>query len=282
MSFLQGPSIPQGSRIGRYSALVLGFLLSISQQTARAEVWGYIDEKGVPHFASVRVDARYELFFKGDEPSDLVAPPAPRTAWGNAMPPPPEPRPAGLPGTQSKLLAFFDVSPGYKAVKHHIREAATQHALEYELLQALIATESGFDTDAVSPRGAIGLMQLIPATAQRYGVANDKASTIQRKLTDPRTNVMAGARYLRDLLGMFGGSMELALAAYNAGEGAVQRAGRRIPNYPETQSYVKTVMQLYLLLKPPPAMTQRRGPLVTPVVSGVDESFGAHRPLPLP
>lgn len=269
-------------RIGRCSALVLGLLLSISQH-AHAEVWGYIDEKGVPHFAAERLDPRYELFFKGDEPTDLIAPPAPRTPWGVApVPAPVETRPAGLPGTTSKLFAFFDVSPGYKAVKHHIREAATQHSVDYELLQALIATESGFDSGAVSPKGAVGLMQLIPATAQRYGVASDKASTIERKLADPRTNVMAGTRYLRDLLGMFGGSVELALAAYNAGEGAVQRAGKRIPNYPETQNYVKTVMQLYQLLKPPPAVTQRRGPLITPVASGVDESFGAHRTAPLP
>jgi soluble lytic murein transglycosylase-like protein len=119
------------------------------------------------------------------------------------------------------------------------------------LLQALIATESGFDPAAVSPKGAVGLMQIMPATAQRYGVRGDVTNPIERKLADPRTNVRTGARYLRDLIRMYPGQLELALAAYNAGEGAVQRAGNRIPNYPETQNYVKTVMQLYGMLKPP-------------------------------
>jgi hypothetical protein len=114
----------------------------------------------------------------------------------------------------------------------------------------LIATESGFDAQAVSPKGALGLMQLMPATAQRYGVAADKRATIEKKLFDPRINIAAGSRYLRDLIEMFPGELELALAAYNAGEGAVQRAGNRIPNYRETQDYVKTVLQLYAYLKP--------------------------------
>jgi soluble lytic murein transglycosylase-like protein len=94
-------------------------------------------------------------------------------------------------------------------------------------------------------------MQVMPATAQRYGVAADAKASIGKKLADPRINIKTGARYLHYLLGLFPGRLELALAAYNAGEGAVQRAGNRIPNYPETQNYVKTVMQLYTMLKPP-------------------------------
>ncbi|RYY53439.1 MAG: lytic transglycosylase domain-containing protein, partial [Comamonadaceae bacterium] len=151
----------------------------------------------------------------------------------------------------------------FKQVKHHLREAAAEHGVEFELLQALIATESGFDPQAVSPKGAVGLMQVMPATAQRYGVAADARQPLEKKLTDPRTNIRAGTRYLRDLIRMFPGQLELALAAYNAGEGAVQRAGNRIPNYRETQNYVRTVMQLYTMLKPPamgtaPAGTPRR------------------------
>ena len=147
------------------------------------------------------------------------------------------------------------MSPNYKAVKHLLREASATHGIDYELLQALIATESGFNAHAVSPKGAIGLMQLIPPTAERYGVRADKNSPIQKKLTDPKTNIKAGSSYLSDLINLFPGQLELAIAAYNAGEGAVQRAGNKIPNYPETKNYVKTVMQLYNHLKPPSMMS---------------------------
>ena len=209
------------------------------QADARAEVWGYVDEKGVAHFAAEQLDERYQLFYRGGQNFD--------TATGVSTP-----RSVAVPtSSSSKLLAFFDISPGYKQVKHHLREASREHGIDYELLQALIATESGFDPHAVSPKGAVGLMQIMPATAERYGVAADARTPVARKLTDPRLNVRTGARYLRDLIRMFPGNLELALAAYNAGEGAVQRAGNRIPNYRETQNYVKTVMQLYGMLKPP-------------------------------
>ena len=122
--------------------------------------------------------------------------------------------------------------------------------MDYALLRALVAAESGFDPQAVSPKGAVGLMQLMPDTARRYGVRDDKKATVEKKLTDPRTNTQAGTRYLRYLLDLFPGQLELAIAAYNAGEGAVQRAGNRIPLYKETQNYVRTVMQLYAALRP--------------------------------
>ena len=91
-------------------------------------------------------------------------------------------------------------------------------------------------------------------------MSGDAKTPVQQKLTDPRTNIRAGSRYLRDLINMFPGQLELALAAYNAGEGAVQRAGNRIPNYKETQNYVRTVMQLYTMLKPPEVLAERRSP----------------------
>ncbi|MDO9360880.1 MAG: lytic transglycosylase domain-containing protein [Polaromonas sp.] len=214
--------------------------LLLAGAPARADVWGYVDNAGVAHFASERLDERYQLFFRGGESFD--------TSRGTRGLPGYNP---GSPGAPPKLLAFFDVSPNYKAVKHLLREASVAQDIDYELLQALIATESGFNTHAVSPKGAVGLMQLMPPTAQRYGVKADKKLPIEKKLTDPRTNIRAGSRYLRDLIDMFPGELELAVAAYNAGEGAVQRAGNRIPNYPETKNYVKTVMQLYAHLKPP-------------------------------
>lgn len=206
---------------------------------AHAALWGYVDERGVAHFAPEKLDERYELFFRGGD--DFDSRERMRT-----------PRDVAVPTrSTSKLIAYFDIAPGYKQVKHHLREASNEHGIDMELLQALIATESGFDVDAVSPKGAVGLMQLMPATAERYGVRGDAKAPVAKKLTDPRTNIRAGSRYLRDLIRMFPGKLELALAAYNAGEGAVQRAGNRIPNYRETQNYVKTVMQLYAMLKPP-------------------------------
>ncbi|RYF42029.1 MAG: lytic transglycosylase domain-containing protein [Comamonadaceae bacterium] len=218
-----------------------GLLLACAGLAAQAEVWGYVDEKGVAHFAAEKLDPRYELFFRGGESFDTAAGVA---ASGT-------PRAVAVPTRAPKLLAFFEVSPSYKQVKHHLREASRTHDIDYELLQALIATESGFDAGAVSPKGAVGLMQVMPATAGRYGVSGDAKSTVEKKLADPKTNIRAGSRYLSYLLKLFPGELELALAAYNAGEGAVQRAGNRIPNYRETQNYVKTVMQLYAMLKPP-------------------------------
>jgi len=206
---------------------------------ARAEVWGYVDDKGVAHFAAEQVDERYELFFRGGESFD--------TTVGMKTP-----RAVSVPTrSSSKLLAYFDISPSYKQVKHHLREASREHGVDMELLQALIATESGFDPGAVSPKGAVGLMQIMPATAERYGVTADHRAPVAAKLADPRTNVRTGTRYLRHLIQRFPGQLDVALAAYNAGEGAVYRAGNRIPNYRETQNYVKTVMQLYAMLKPP-------------------------------
>lgn len=205
---------------------------------AQAEVWGYVDAKGVAHFSTEKLDERYELFFRGGESFDT-------SRAGKSA------RPVAVPTAPAKLLAFFDVSPSYKQVKHHLREASKDQGIDYELLKALIATESGFDAAAVSPKGAVGLMQIMPATAERYGVTGDTRTPVGKKLTDPRTNIKTGTRYLRYLLDLFPGRLELALAAYNAGEGAVQRAGNKVPNYRETQNYVKTVMQLYGMLKPP-------------------------------
>lgn len=224
--------------------LLVTLLAALQALPARADIWGYVDSQGITHFSAERLDERYELFFRDRESFDTAGRSGRRA--GNA---------SGVAGAPPKLLAYFDVSPNYKAVKHLLREASVTHGIDYELLQALIATESGFNTQAVSPKGAVGLMQLIPPTAERYGVKADKNSPIQKKLTDPKTNIKAGSSYLRDLIKMFPGRLELALAAYNAGEGAVQRAGNKIPNYPETKNYVKTVMQLYAHLKPPSAMS---------------------------
>jgi len=236
-----------GRRPGRWSLSVALGLLSLLYPSAHAEVWGYVDDRGTAHFAAERLDARYELFYRGhdsfDSRTDL-----PASAAGGT------PRPMAAPASASRLLAYFEVTPGYQSIQHHLREAAQTHGLDYELLKALIATESGFDRTAVSPKGAVGLMQLMPATAERFGVAADARRSVAQKLTDPGTNIRAGARYLGELMKLFPGQLELVLAAYNAGEGAVQRAGNRVPNYRETQNYVQTVLQLHALLKPAAAV----------------------------
>ena len=246
----------------------------------RADVWGYVDEKGVAHFAVSQLDANYELFFRASENSkDFYAGKTEKnlnkvksekiensnekisdkgiTSYINPIKNSLQLSPGGV-YAPPKILAYFDVSPNYKAVKHLLKDASLKFDIDFELLQAVIATESGFDTHAVSPKGAVGLMQLIPPTAERYGVKADKNAAVAKKLTDPQINIKAGARYLSDLIRLFPGQLELALASYNAGPGAVQRAGNKIPNYPETINYVKTVMQLYVHLKPPVVVLEAR------------------------
>ena len=240
-----------GQRLGKL-VFALGFVGAVLP--AWADMWGYIDGQGVAHFSSDKLDERYQLFFKTGESFSA--------GGGAALPL--SPQPAGSPSpidggrSQARLIAFFEVSPGYKAVKHLIKDASVLHGIDYELLQALIAAESGYDPQAVSPKGAVGLMQLMPPTAERYGVKADSRTPLAQKLTDPKTNIRAGSSYLRDLIKMFPGQLDLAVAAYNAGEGAVQRAGNKIPNYPETKNYVKTVMQMYSYLKPPAAVQESR------------------------
>ena len=113
---------------------------------------------------------------------------------------------------------------------------ASQYGLPRSLLHAVITAESAYDPNAISRAGAVGLMQLMPETARRYGVNNRR---------NPSSNVSGGSRYLRDLLNMFNNNLVLALAAYNAGEGAVKRHGNKVPPYKETRNYVKKVIDYY-------------------------------------
>ena len=242
----------------RAARALVALLMGTSGLPALASVWGYVDPKGVAHFSTEKLDERYELFSKGGESfsaekSDkLLRNPMGKDSSSDHA------KPVSGAHVSARLLAYFDMLPNYKAVKLLLKDASLTHGIDYELLQALIATESGFDTFAVSPKGAVGLMQLMPPTAERYGVKTDKKTPIEKKLTDPKINIKAGASYLQDLMKMFPGQLELAIAAYNAGEGAVQRAGNKIPNYPETKNYVRTVMQLYGHLKPPEVVPEAR------------------------
>jgi len=119
------------------------------------------------------------------------------------------------------------------------RECRAQ-GVDQALVHALIFAESSYDPKAVSPAGAIGLMQLMPATADRYGV---------KDLYNPEQNVRGGVRHLKELLAQFDGNVELAVAAYNAGPGAVARAGNRVPPIAETTRYVPRVLAHYHRLR---------------------------------
>jgi soluble lytic murein transglycosylase-like protein len=123
-----------------------------------------------------------------------------------------------------------------------IVESGTRNGVDPVLLYAIMHQESTFKQRAVSPKGARGLMQLMPGTAARYGVTN---------IFDPRQNIEGGARYMRFLLDLFDGDVELALAGYNAGEGAVMKYGNRIPPYSETQEYVRRIGRRYALMRDP-------------------------------
>jgi soluble lytic murein transglycosylase-like protein len=124
-----------------------------------------------------------------------------------------------------------------------IDRAAREAALDPALVHAVIAVESGYDAGALSPKGAIGLMQILPATALRYGVADPSSS--------PEANLRAGTRYLSDLMLLFDNRVDLALAAYNAGENAVLRHGQRVPPFRETLHYVLAVLANYQASRAP-------------------------------
>lgn len=193
---------------------------------ARAELWGYVDGAGVAHVAPVQVDARYRLLL------------------GNA----PAQRVPGKSDNAKSLVTWIGFAPEVKVLLPVLREAASAHQVDIELLKAVITVESGFNARAVSPRGAVGLMQVLPTSVD----------ATQDQLLDPRTNVMAGAKLLADLIRRHDG-IDVALAAWNAGEGAVRRAGGVMPAIPETRAHVHQVLELYwaLLQARPPAPDTR-------------------------
>ena len=139
-------------------------------------------------------------------------------------------------GWTEASVNYRSASRNRKRYEPTIASAAKAHRLPPALLHAVITAESAYDPDAISSAGAVGLMQLMPGTAQRYGVSNRR---------DPVANVSGGTRYLRDLLDMFDDNVVLAVAAYNAGENAVLNYGRKIPPYAETQTYVRRVLKYY-------------------------------------
>jgi soluble lytic murein transglycosylase-like protein len=199
------------------SSIFIAATLAAATAGAHPKIYTYLDADGVRHYTDVPDNNRYKL---------LVLSPQDMTESGDRYDP--------------ALLA--------RATKYDsiIETAAVSNAVEANLLRAVIVVESGFNSRAVSKRGAVGLMQLMPATASRFGVSNPY---------DPTQNVHAGARYLRFLIDRFGQNIRLALAAYNAGEEAVDRNGGQIPPFSETMAYVPRVLKIYQMLVDQPRST---------------------------
>ena len=141
-----------------------------------------------------------------------------------------------LPDRAPTQVAARPVNPRHARLVPIIERVARRHSISPALVEAVVAVESNLDPAAVSPKGAQGAMQLMPATAARYGLSGPHA------WRDPERNIDAGVRHLKDLLAQHHGNVALALAAYNAGSGAVARHGGRIPPYPETMLYVPAVL----------------------------------------
>lgn len=202
-----------------FSTLGVSFALGCAGLPAFAsDIYSYRDENGVVHFTNIKgLDPRYKLIYKA---------PAPTTSTVR-------PRSLALPSREDMER--------YRVI---IESAAAANGVDANLIHAVITAESAFNASAISPKGASGLMQLMPDTARRYGVRN---------IFDPVENIHGGVRYLRDLLTLFNGDVKLALAGYNAGENAVIRAGHRIPPYAETIAYVPKVMDLYGRLRSRPS-----------------------------
>lgn len=190
--------------------IYLLLLLTCLASAAHADIFGYTDESGTLVLSDVQADTRYALLLKTEiaqQPALAIARTGGRINWEN----------------QKRFLPL-------------VSAAAKSYQVDEALLHALISTESGYEPGALSKKGAVGLMQVMPNTGKRYGVSN---------LRDPSQNIVAGARYLRDLLRQFDNDLPLVLAAYNAGENAVLRYGKRIPPYRETTQYVPRVLALY-------------------------------------
>ncbi len=185
------------------------FVGCVGMMPAQADVFAYTDDSGTPHFSDVPNDARYQLYLRSEQAIAHVD------------------MQQAIPATYNKNREKFT---------SEIKRAASLYQVDEALLHAVIAVESGYNADIVSKKGAVGLMQLMPGTAKRYKVKNS---------FDPAQNIHAGAKYLSSLLAQFDNNVQLALAAYNAGENNVRKYGGRIPPFPETIAYVPKVLGLY-------------------------------------
>ena len=211
-------------------AALAGLVLAASLGgSARAELWAFVDGAGVAHVAPTQIDSRYRRVL-GDAPGGSGAEQV-----------------SGKTDRTDSLLLWLEIAPEVKALVPVLREAAQAHGVDEELLKAVITVESGFNAKAVSPRGALGLMQIMPASADRYATPAELKQPAATRMLDARTNVHTGARMLADLMRRFG-AIEVALAAWNAGETAVRRHGGKLPPIEETRAHVQLVLELYWAL----------------------------------
>ncbi len=180
--------------------------------TAFADIYTFKDANGIIHLTNVPTDPSYTLALREGRPMDVTI-----------------------------EASSQDVRTRQHRYLHLVEKVAREHNIDPALINAVITVESSFDPRAISNKGAVGLMQLMPETASRYGVTDRY---------NPEENVRAGAVYLRDLMLRYDGNIPLALAAYNAGEEAVERYGNQIPPNRETPAYVTKVMELYRRSRP--------------------------------
>lgn len=191
--------------------------LVLGAAPVQADIFKFVDENNVVHFTNMPNDSRYRLY-KRTTPQQVAVP-----YGGNRA----------AAASSDRMAAFRANRQRFTPM---INTTAAQYQVDPALVHAVIMAESGYDPNAVSPKGATGLMQLMPGTAQRYGVHDSY---------DAAANIQGGTRYLRDLLEMFNQNIQLAVAAYNAGENAVINHGNQIPPYRETRNYVSRVLAFY-------------------------------------
>lgn len=210
---------------------------------ARADYYQCTDHAGTTYKVRQNISDKYDGFFSqctlvAEEPAE----PAPVGSGEAAMSDPsPQSMTIVLPPARMKRGArSLPRGKPDAATEKLIRSVAGEYQLDPHLLKAIVHVESGFNAKAVSPKGALGLMQVMPSTGARYGV--ERPATL---INDPAENLRAGARYLRDLSRLFENRLDLVLAAYNAGEGSVIRNHYAIPSFPETEAYVVSVEQAY-------------------------------------
>ena len=241
--------------------VTFGLLTAVPMAANAGETWRFVDKNGVLHMGNITSAEKQE---PADEesagiPSDTELLPTLRDiklinrTWTMRYPAW-EPTAASVVvqsvfGEAAGQGKGIRLPRGFHDVKPYLDAAAQSHSVDPALIYSVAAAESAFNTEAVSHKGALGLMQIMPATAARYGVSGYSLSTGRHNVLEPQVNAFVGGRYLADLLRMFGGDTSLAVAAYNAGEGAVSKYGNRIPPYPETQKYVERVLGYYRSFK---------------------------------
>lgn len=181
--------------------VVVSFALGIMPLSLHADIYMFIDRNGIVHFtnAPTTSEADYRLYIK-----------------------------------EKKVFSSQVYSP--QSFDNHIRKAAEKYDISYSLLKAIIKAESDFNPRAVSKKGALGLMQLMPENIRAMNISDP---------FDPMENILGGTRYFREMLDRFDGQLPLSLAAYNAGPTAVERYNNTVPPYKETEAYVERVLKFY-------------------------------------